>query len=318
MKKIINGNLATNSEEINKIETPKAETPKVEMKPTKTRARKKQETPAQPADPVSVPVHRVGCVPDKNYCETIIVNATKADGGSLYASVPLSLMDIDPIYQRQHGPHIKKIAAEWDETKCGTLLVSYRNGRFYIVDGQHRAAAAAMRGVERLYCLIRTDWNRGDEAAAFAAQDIYKYRLNGLDKLKAKIAAGDPHALAVQRVCEKYRVTYRSVKSTDICVLRASERAMRIVAEHGEDMLEDIFEILSGTGWRLEKNAYSAYTLYALRNVLLSRSNRKDVAMRLAGSAKRYSFAETLILARSKYPADNNTDALTKLWKAML
>ena len=59
--------------------------------------------------------------------------------GKRIASVPVSLLCTDFEYQR--GTDSKTIHAlirEWDITKCSFLLISYRDGKFYVVDGQHR------------------------------------------------------------------------------------------------------------------------------------------------------------------------------------
>jgi hypothetical protein len=111
---------------------------------------------------------------------------------------------IDPVYQRSvdTGPSqslIRKIAMFWDWGLCQPLAVSRRpDGALTIVDGQHRASAAKLRGdIPHLPCVITSYANTGDEAAAFVALNQMRRPLSALDLFKAAVAAEDKEALTV-------------------------------------------------------------------------------------------------------------------------
>lgn len=111
---------------------------------------------------------------------------------------------IDPAYQREcnTGPSqtlIRKIAQFWDWGLCQPLAVSRRpDGKLTIVDGQHRASAAQLRGdIPHLPCVITSYASAGDEAAAFVALNQQRRPLSGLDVFKAALAAGDMEATQV-------------------------------------------------------------------------------------------------------------------------
>jgi hypothetical protein len=111
---------------------------------------------------------------------------------------------IDPSYQREisTGPSqtlIRRIAMFWDWGLCQPLAVSRRpDGRLTIVDGQHRASAAKVRGdIPHLPCVITSYASAGDEAAAFVALNQMRRPLNALDLFKAAIAAEDNEALLI-------------------------------------------------------------------------------------------------------------------------
>ena len=74
-------------------------------------------------------------------------------GNKKFAWIPVELLNIQP-YQRGRQKHVVQIAENWDDSKCNVLLVSYdeTEGCFNVMDGQHRAIAARMRGVEYLVC----------------------------------------------------------------------------------------------------------------------------------------------------------------------
>jgi hypothetical protein len=113
-------------------------------------------------------------------------------------------LHIDASYQREinAGPSqtlIRRIAMFWDWGLCQPLAVSRRpNGSFTIVDGQHRASAAKLRGdIAHLPCVITSYASAGDEAAAFVALNQQRRPLSGLDVFKAALAAGDMEATQV-------------------------------------------------------------------------------------------------------------------------
>jgi hypothetical protein len=111
---------------------------------------------------------------------------------------------IDATYQRtvEAGPSqtlIRRIAMFWDWGLCQPLAVSRRpDGALTIVDGQHRASAAKLRGdIPHLPCVITSYATAGDEAAAFVALNQMRRPLSALDLFKAAVAAEDKEALLI-------------------------------------------------------------------------------------------------------------------------
>lgn len=111
---------------------------------------------------------------------------------------------IDTSYQRaidtgQSQTLIRKIAMFWDWGLCQPLAISRRpDGSLLIVDGQHRASAAKLRGdVPHLPCVITSYSSAGDEAAAFVALNQMRRPLSAIDLFKAAVAAEDTEALLI-------------------------------------------------------------------------------------------------------------------------
>lgn len=115
-------------------------------------------------------------------------------------------LSIDPAYQRSiqaanSQALIRRIAQFWDWNLCQPLAVARRVfGPLKVVDGQHRLAAARLRGdIDQLPCVIVAYANAGDEAAAFVALNQQRRPLTKLDLFKAALAAGDIEAAAVNK-----------------------------------------------------------------------------------------------------------------------
>ena len=120
-----------------------------------------------------------------------------------WALLPQLLIDAD--YQRSidNGPSqalIRKIAQHWDWGLCLPLVVSRRphSGEMFVIDGQHRMAAAKLRGdIPQLPCVVLEISAKADEAAAFVHLNQQRRPLNKLDIFKAAVASGDSESTAI-------------------------------------------------------------------------------------------------------------------------
>jgi hypothetical protein len=138
----------------------------------------------------------------------------------------LDEMFVDHSYQRslaepQSQTLIRQIAVFWNWELCQPLTIAKRpNGALMIVDGQHRHAAAKLRGdIETLPCIVSTYATAGDEAAAFVALNKNRRALTALDLFKAALAANDAEAKAVLSAIEDAGL--RLASSTNLFTLKA-------------------------------------------------------------------------------------------------
>ena len=111
---------------------------------------------------------------------------------------------IDPTYQRtlDTAPSqslVRKIAMFWNWDLCQPLVVARRdNGELYVIDGQHRLAAARLRGdIAQLPAVVVHYATQADEAASFVHLNQERRPLSKLDVFKAAIASGDTQSCAI-------------------------------------------------------------------------------------------------------------------------
>jgi hypothetical protein len=151
---------------------------------------------------------------------------------------------IDSSYQREidTGPSqtlIRRIAMFWDWGLCQPLAVSRRpDGLLLIVDGQHRASAAKLRGdIPHLPCVITSYASAGDEAAAFVALNQQRRPLSALDLFKASVAAEDKEALSILRAITDAGLrlakhsNYTAWKAGDVANIGGIQRIFRRIGE---------------------------------------------------------------------------------------
>lgn len=208
--------------------------------------------------------------------ETIVANAYKTDAGVMFASVPINMMyveaakgDKDGYQRRLDKAHVRDLAAHWDDAECGIIILAYRSGRFYILDGQHRVEAAKMLGIERLYCLIHNGLNYNQSADRFARQGERTKKLTGGETIVAA-AEADPNSpeAVVRRVCNKYGVIVNRRYPTERGSLGGARCACTIARISGEEMLCNIFSLIDDFGWHMQNKAYSNVVLDSLKNVI--------------------------------------------------
>jgi hypothetical protein len=117
---------------------------------------------------------------------------------------------IDESYQRSLEVEssqalIRRIAQQWDWGLYQPLFVARRNdGGLYVVDGQHRLAAAVLRGdIAQLPCVVSHFDSAEQEAGAFVALNQQRRPLSALDLFKAALTAGDADALLIKQCLDE-------------------------------------------------------------------------------------------------------------------
>ena len=109
-------------------------------------------------------------------------------------------------YQRALNPdRVKRIVKEFDERIANDPKVSYRDGHYYVFDGQHTIAARKMRNGNRdlkIRCKVYFGMTAEDEALLFAQQTGASAKLTAGIRIRAKIYGGDPEAVQFKAATE--------------------------------------------------------------------------------------------------------------------
>lgn len=117
-----------------------------------------------------------------------------------------STLLIDHSYQRElNDSKRQRIASKFNWAAFGVLVAARRkDGKLYLIDGQHRLAAARSRTDIRDVPVVIFDL---EDSIAAEAQDFLvtnkdRRALTGLESFRALISVGDEAALTVQRLIE--------------------------------------------------------------------------------------------------------------------
>ena len=108
-----------------------------------------------------------------------------------------SFVNINPreVYQRRvHRSQVELIATDFNEYIANEPKVSFRNGRYYVVDGQHTIEGRILRNGGKdlpILCKVYTGLTMEQEALFFAEQNGHSAPLTAGIKLRAKVVGGD-------------------------------------------------------------------------------------------------------------------------------
>lgn len=137
------------------------------------------------------------------------------------AWLPVDKLRPDERYQRTLDTRagqalIKRIAANFKWAAFQALLAAPVDpeeggrGGWWIIDGQHRVAAARLAGIAHVPAVVV----RGDDVAAlaraFVTANADRLAVNPFAKHRARRVADDPEALAIDAMCAKYGIRIAS------------------------------------------------------------------------------------------------------------
>ena len=233
-------------------------------------------------------------------------------GTKLLANVPVELMNI-PRYQRDRERHLYYLAEHWDDNKCGVLIVSYdeKNHQFNMIDGQHRATAAKMRGVESLPCEIHIGMTESEEVRLFVDANEISKKLSPFASYRANLIITDEEQenemsrldKRIAAVCGAYGVPVE--KSQKGGVIKSVPHCRKIMKKEGEEFFKWVFEIMQGAHWDKFKTCYCYIHMEALRKIynLCEPDNLEDAKSKLIGFFISTNPDEVKALANAKYPS---------------
>lgn len=99
----------------------------------------------------------------------------------------------------------QKIADEYDPDDLGHLEVSLRDGRYWVVDGQHRRGALLILGKdEPVPCVVVPSDSVQVDAKRFVARNAKNRRPNIVDLYHVSVVAGEPEAVAIAEVVKGF------------------------------------------------------------------------------------------------------------------
>lgn len=112
--------------------------------------------------------------------------------------VPVDQLHIDRSYQREVSMDlVQRIAEKWDPVSAGPIVVSRRtDGNLYVVNGQHRYAAAQLAGETEMVAQVIEGLDR-DTEAELRLRGNTRRSDRSLERFRAQVVAGYPESLAI-------------------------------------------------------------------------------------------------------------------------
>ena len=116
------------------------------------------------------------------------------------------------LYQRGvQRKRVEMIAADFNEYVANEPKVSFRNGKYYVVDGQHTIEGRILRNGGKdlpILCKVYTGLTMEQEALFFAEQNGHSAPLTAGIKLRAKVVGGDAPSKAFLAATNRVGLTF--------------------------------------------------------------------------------------------------------------
>lgn len=167
-----------------------------------------------------------------------------------YKQVKSDMILSDEFYQRPIDMRrVKKMANNYNPNLLNPVKVSFREGKYYVFDGQHTLAMLKMINGDpcAVGCKIYRGLSREDEARLFAAQNGISRSVESIEKFKALYAAGDAE------ICEMVRLIELAGLKMDFNKGKADNRVVAVVKAHKifmeipSDKFLEIFSLIKET-----------------------------------------------------------------------
>ena len=152
-------------------------------------------------------------------------------------------------YQRNlNANRVKRIAAEFDERIANAPKVSYRDGHYYVFDGQHTIAARKLLNNNcdlNIVCKVYSGLTEQQEALLFAQQTGVSAPLTAGAKMRAKIRGGDPEAIAFLNATNRAGFGLSFAQSHAKWKIACIATAFAEYRKHGEHIYTDALRVLA-------------------------------------------------------------------------
>jgi hypothetical protein len=229
----------------------------------------------------------------------------------------LALNQVDAAtYQRQtNGAQVQRIANNFNEAKLGMLVVSARDGQYFIVDGTHRVAALRRLGFESAMFIVLQGLTYQQEADYFRRQNENTRGLTLYTRFKAGLESGDETCVAINAVVEKNGFAIGTT-SRYFDTITAIFALVTIYDSYGVDVLDQTLRLIRAT-WEGNPTAKNREFLVSVAE-FVHRFGPCDFAQRLARVSLAAIWQEFLVWAQYQNRATANREMRVALCRVLV
>lgn len=198
---------------------------------------------------------------------------------------------------------VKRYAQDFDWDIFGVPLVSYRDSKYSIVDGQHRIEVLKLLGIDTVLCQVLTGLTYEEEADKFVKLNTDHRVLNANQKFHGKVESKDLDALTIRDVLKQNNLTYaKHLCGNNETVVSAIATVERIYNKKGAAHLNRVLNILK-QAWFGDKTAFNCAIMVGLSTYL---SNSRGVQDGILISALERRMPNDVIVSANLYASKND------------
>lgn len=165
-----------------------------------------------------------------------------------YSKLSSRVIISDPDYQRQVDyARVKKIVSNFNENLVNPIKVSYRDGKYYVFDGQHTLKALILHNNNKdlmVRCKVYRGMTKEDEARLFAEQNGISRIVESNQKLNSLYVAKDKDVVEFKKTIEDCGLICDFKKGSSYARLICYSTAYSIFQKHGKEQLKKVLDII--------------------------------------------------------------------------
>lgn len=197
---------------------------------------------------------------------------TKSATRSEHQVVPTGRLKVDALYQRPlNERRVERMSREWSPVLAQTIDVSARNGAYFVIDGQHRLAAARSANVAQLAAIVHYGLSPSEEADLFARLNTLRVRPTTHSIFRAQLEAQDPVALEIADAARRADVALElgmsGGRSASPRVTRAVGALLAVHRSGGHALVYDTLRVLR-TAWPEDPSALEAVPIFGVASFI--------------------------------------------------
>lgn len=206
-----------------------------------------------------------------------------------YKMARVNSRDIDTTtYQRKLDKNkVKRIVAEFDERVANEPKLSFRDGKYYVFDGQHTIAARKTMNHDLdvdIICKVYFDMSEEDEALLFAYQTGVSSKPTPGITLRAKKIGNDTETLAFIRANEELDIQPSFSDVSGKYRLRCINTARKEYGKVGEKQYREAMKIIVDA-WKGKASSFISDVVVAMCsfvNIYYGEYDRKKFTKKLS------------------------------------
>lgn len=199
-----------------------------------------------------------------------INKSDKSDKWTEARTIRLEDLQINPKYQRPlNEAWVRHIVNNFDEKLVSPLQVSFRNGKYFVFDGQHTLKALALKFNNPDYpviCKVYRGMSEEEEAEMFYMFNTAQKKISALSIIRAQSFYGDAETRKFLQCTNETGFSINPAKSSlSRYNIRAVKKAhscfVALGAAEYKRMLKCILKTWDGAPWSVSQNMLSGMTL---------------------------------------------------------
>lgn len=185
-----------------------------------------------------------------------------------YANISLESLHYAPYQRKPKGELVKAIANNFDWDLFGVISVSYRDGKYWIVDGGHRVAGLSLKDKSaKVLCCVWEGLSYEEECAKFLKFNSQRNSLNAAEKFHAKVEEGNPEAIDIVTIMKKFNFSYAGSNITNCDIIKPINAVEYIYSKYGSKVLNNTLGIIKST-WLGDKESLTCKVLKGMSTFL--------------------------------------------------